>query len=737
MMDGLDTVRPDVVDIDIAGMTCAACVRRVEKAIRGVPGVADASVNLATERARVIFAGGAPGLDALVAAVDKAGYAAKPVAETASVAPETSWIDRDLLLVVIAALLSLPLLLPMLGALFGRHWMLPALPQLILASLVQFWLGARFYRAAWKALAAAAGTMDLLVALGTSAAYGLSLYDLLTAAPGTMPVLYFEASAVVITLVRFGKTLEIRARRRTGDALRALARLRPDIARLRLADGSEIAVPLAKIRPGDLVAIRPGERMPVDGVVREGSGTADESLLTGESLPVSKGPGDTVVGGALNGAGFLIVETTATGAESTLARIMRLVEDAQASKAPIQRLVDRVSAGFVPIVLVVALLTFLGQWLVTGSVGPAILDAVAVLVIACPCALGLAAPVAIMAATGAAAKSGILIRSVEVLEAAHRIDIIAFDKTGTLTEGRPQVLRLLAVSGREPAEVLHLAARLQAGSEHPLARAVLIEAAAAVLKPEPAQNIRALPGKGIAGSVDGRALHLGSRRLMADLGVALGALDGTGQALEAEGRSLSWLADGPDLVGLIAFGDKVKPGAAEAVATLKRAGLRTVMLTGDNAGSAGAAGRALGLDEVVAEILPEEKAAAIRRLQENGRYRVAMVGDGVNDAPALAAADLGIAMGTGTDVAMAAAAITLMRGDPRLVPAALDIAGRGYAKIRQGLFWAFAYNVIGIPLAAFGILSPVVAGAAMALSSVSVVANALMLSRWRAKETMR
>jgi Cu+-exporting ATPase len=721
MMDGSDIKAPEVRDIEVAGMTCAACVRRVEKAIRAVPGVVDASVNLATERARVIFAPDVLLLDTVIGAVGKAGYDARPVvADTPPVQP-VSWLDRDLLRVVVAAVLSLPLLLAM----------LPAWPQLVLASLVQFWLGARFYRAAWKSVLAGSGTMDLLVALGTSAAYGLSLYDLLTAPAGTMPVLYFEASAVVVTLVLFGKYLEIRARRRAGDALRALAALRPEKARLRLADGREVLVPVGTVRKGDLVVIRPGEHIPVDGIVREGTGTVDESLLTGESLPVAKAPGATLTGGALNGDALLLAETVAVGAESALARIMRVVEDAQAAKAPIQRLVDRVSAVFVPAVLVVALVTFIGQWLATGAVEAAILDAVAVLVIACPCALGLAAPTAIMAATGAAARHGILIRSVEVLERAHRISIVGFDKTGTLTEGAPRVLRIDAAPGRTPAEVLALAARLQAGSEHPLARAVMAEAAAAGLKPVPAAEMRALPGRGVAGTVDGRVLQLGNRRLMADLGADIASLAASAESLEAEGRSVSWLTEGAFAIGLIGFGDAVKPGARAAVASLKRAGIRTVMLTGDNAGSAGVAAEALGLDEVRAEILPAEKAASVECLKEGGRYAVAMVGDGVNDAPALAAADLGIAMGTGTDVAMAAAAITLMHGDPRLVPAALDIAARGYAKIRQGLFWAFAYNIIGIPLAALGYLSPVVAGAAMALSSVSVVANALLLARWR------
>jgi Cu+-exporting ATPase len=739
-------VGTETVDLGVSGMTCASCVARVERALTRVPGVATAEVNLATERARVTAPAGAVSMADLVAAVEDAGYeasAAVPQASGAAGAVAEAARDdaarRDLARVLVAAALSLPLVAPMILMPFGVAWMLPGWAQLLLATPVQFWLGLRFYRHGWRALRAGTGNMDLLVAIGTSAAYALSLYQLwpardLHGGHAGAAHLYFEASAAVITLVLLGKWLESRAKRRTASAIRALMTLRPERARRRLADGREEEVDVAAIRVGDRVVVRPGERLPVDGVVRDGASQVDESLLTGESLPIAKHPGDRVTGGAINGDGLLVVETRAVGAESTLARIIRLVESAQAAKAPIQHLVDRVSAVFVPVVLGLAALTFLAWWLAGGAgVETAIVNAVAVLVIACPCALGLATPTAIMAGTGVAARYGILIKDAEALEVAHAIDTVAFDKTGTLTEGKPALLALEPVPGLERTEALRLAAAVQAGSEHPLARAVVTEAERGGVAFPPASEVAALPGRGVSATVEGRPLRLGSRRLMGELGVELGSLADRAAALEAEGRTISWLAEAgprPRLLALMAFGDAVKPSARRAVAALHRAGIRTVMLTGDNPGSARAAAAALGIGEVVAEVLPDGKADAVAALKEGGRT-VAMVGDGVNDAPALAAADVGIAMSTGTDVAMHAAGITLMRGDPALVADAIDVSRRTYAKIRQNLFWAFVYNLVGIPLAALGLLSPVIAGAAMAFSSVSVVANALLLRRWR------
>ena len=709
----------------IAGMTCASCVMRVEKALAKVPGVVSAEVNLATETARVQGGGDAA---ALIAAVRKAGYEAHEVAqdEEAGTHPAPFWP------VGLAAALSLPLVLPMLGSLFGVHWMLPGWLQLALATPVQFWLGARFYIVGWKALKAGAGNMDLLVALGTSAGYGLSVFHLWHSADA-MPHLYFEASAVVITLVLLGKWLEARAKRQTTEAIRALQALRPDTARVRGADGREEERPIARVALGDLVVVRPGERVAVDGTVVEGASHVDESLITGESLPVARHVGERVIGGAVNGEGLLVVRTSATGAETTLARIVRLVESAQAKKAPIQRLVDRVSAVFVPVVIAVALLTWLAWGLGAGQWEAGLLNAVAVLVIACPCALGLATPAAIMAGTGVAARRGILIKDAEALETAHRIAVVAFDKTGTLTEGKPRLVEWIAADGDRRA-LLADAAAVQSGSEHPLARAVVQAAADEGVAVRSASGLKAEAGRGIGARVDGRVLRLGSTRWMGELGIDLAPLAAAAEQQQAAGRTVSWLAEDQTLRGMLAFGDTLKPDARDAVDALHALGVKTLLLSGDNRGSAHAVAATLGIDEVRAEVLPQDKAALIgeRRTQGGGSV-VAMVGDGLNDAPALAAADVGIAMATGTDVAMHAAGITLMRGQVGLVAEAIDLSRRTTAKIRQNLFWAFAYNVVGIPLAAFGLLSPVFAGAAMAMSSVSVVTNALLLRRWKGK----
>ena len=717
------------MQLNITGMTCASCVARVEKALVRVPGVLSATVNLATESAEVISL--APDVAAFQAAVARAGYEASlptghPAADDLPKRLLPEWWP-----VALAIALSLPLALPMVGMLWGAHWMLPGGLQWLLATPVQFWLGARFYSAGARALRAGSGNMDLLVALGTSAAYGLSVYLWLTAEDGAMPHLYFEASAVVITLVLLGKWLETRAKRQTTEAIRALNALRPDVARVR-RDGRELTLPLTQVRVDDCVVIRPGERVPVDGEVSEGASQVDESLITGESLPVAKQVGDPVTGGSVNGEGLLIVRTVAIGAETVLARIVRLVESAQAKKAPIQRLVDRVSAVFVPVVIALAALTFAGWMLAGAGVPTSLLNAVAVLVIACPCALGLATPTAIMVGTGAAARRGILIKDAEALEIAHRITVVAFDKTGTLTEGRPELVAAEPAGGTREA-LLSRAASLQAGSEHPLARAVLAAAQREGLAIEAATGVAAVAGRGLSAQVGRRALRLGSTRFMDELQVDTRLLTVRAEQLQSQGYTVSWLADvseAPLLIGLLAFGDTVKPSAQAAVRRLQAAGVRTVLVSGDNRGAAAAVAAALGIDDVRAEVLPEHKAEVIAALRQGGAV-VAMVGDGINDAPALAAADVGIAMSTGTDVAMAAAGITLMHGDPARVADAIDISRRTWAKIRQNLFWAFAYNVVGIPLAAFGLLNPVIAGAAMAFSSASVVGNALLLRRWK------
>ncbi|MNZ03314.1 Copper-exporting P-type ATPase A [compost metagenome] len=722
------------LELAIGGMTCASCAGRVERALRKVPGVAEVTVNLASERAHLnLF--GQPDSASLIQAVEAAGYSARLIDEDQPPHDDAAArLQRERWAVLLALALALPLVVPMLLEWFGLHWMLPAWVQFALATPVQFILGARFYSAAWKAVKAGAGNMDLLVAIGTSAGYGLSLYQWWAAQPGQMPHLYFEASAVVIALVLLGKYLESRAKRQTSAAIRALEALRPERA-TRLRDGREEEVAIAALQLGDLLVVKPGERFPADGEVSEGQSHADEALISGESLPVPKQPGDRVTAGAINGEGRLIVRTTALGGETVLARIIRLVEDAQAAKAPIQKLVDRVSQVFVPAVLLIALATLVG-WLLAGAgIETALINAVAVLVIACPCALGLATPTAIMAGTGVAARHGILIKDAEALEVAHAVQAVAFDKTGTLTSGSPRIAHLAAVDGDE-AELLQLAGALQRGSEHPLAKAVLDACAERDLQAPAVDASQALAGRGIQGRVNGRLLALGNRRLLDEQGLPAGDLAERAKAWEAEGRTLSWLLElEPQrrVLGLFAFGDTLKPGAAEAVQNLRERDIHSHLITGDNRGSARVVAEALGIESVHAEVLPADKAATVAELKAGGAV-VAMVGDGINDAPALAAADVGIAMGGGTDVAMHAAGITLMRGDPRLVPAALDISRRTYAKIRQNLFWAFIYNLIGIPLAAAGLLSPVVAGAAMALSSVSVVSNALLLKTWKPDE---
>jgi Cu+-exporting ATPase len=769
--------------LPVDGMTCASCAKRVERAVQAVPGVAAAQVNLATETVSVQAA---PALmDAVAAAIVRAGYETRlPVADEAAPSPEAEdaaqrrRARREALPVLAAALLSAPMLLPMLleplgSLLTGTRvphgaWMPPAWVQWLLATPVQFWLGARFYRAGWAALRQRSGNMDQLVALGTSAAYGLSVVLWLTHAAAHAghegmegPHLYFEASAVVITLVLLGKWLEARAKRQTGAALRALERLRPASAHL-LRGGQEFDVPVARLRPGDLVRVRPGERMPVDGEVVEGRSDIDNSLLTGESLPVPRGPGEHVHTGAVNGEGVLVLRASALGGETLLAQIVRLVESAQAAKAPIQQLVDRVAAVFVPVVLGVALLTLLGWGLGTGAWDRALLNAVSVLVIACPCALGLATPAALMAGTGAAARQGILIRDAAALEQAQRLDVLAFDKTGTLTEGRPRLAVFETARADDRESLLAAAAALQAGSEHPLAQAVREAGQAAPAREATApaavaSELRAVPGRGVAGRVDGRPLLLGSTAWMvalhADPAAQAPAMAQRAAVLQAQGHSIAWLAEGTDsaapadptdagprLLALLAFADRVKPGAAEALAALRRRGLHLALVSGDNADAAQAVATQLGITEVHAEVLPADKAATVAELRrgpgghEGRARRVAMVGDGINDAPALAAADVGIAMAGahgGTDVALHAAGITLMRGEPGQVAQALEIARRTQRKIRQNLFWAFAYNTLGIPLAALGGLSPVWAGAAMAASSVCVVGNALLLSRWK------
>ncbi len=718
------------VDLGIHGMTCASCVARAERALKKVPGVQDVAVNLATESARIMVTG-------LRRAVRDAGY--EPVAANAAIdaAPESAWAGFGPVAVGLG--LSLPLSLPMLGALAGQHWMLPAWLQFVLATPVQFILGARFYKAGWHALQALSGNMDLLVSIGTTAAWGLSLWLWLTAPADHAVHLYFEASAMVISLVLLGKWLEARAKRKTTSAIRALHDLRPDVAHFLGLDG-EVDVPVDEILPGDELVVRPGERFAVDGVVLEGQTQVDESMLTGEPLPVAKGVGERVTGGTLNGDGRVIIGVKATGVDTVLANIIRLVEDAQAAKAPIGRLVDRVSAVFVPVVLLLALVTLLGWWLGGHAFEQAVIHAVTVLVIACPCALGLATPAAIMAGTGVAAQHGILIKDAKALELAHLARVVVFDKTGTLTLGQAQLTHFEVLPGADRSQLLALAAAVQSGSSHPLARAVVRSARHDNLVLPAVGNLQNLSGRGLTARVDDNDYFLGSIGWITALGGNFGLFDEQLTGFQAQGATLASLAkrsgDGLQVLALLTFADEPKAHAASAINALRALGIRVMMLSGDNAGAARAMAERIGLrpdaGEVISDVLPADKAAHIARLKLGGQT-VVMVGDGINDAPALAAADVGIAMANsegGTDVAMHAAGITLMRGDLALVAAALDISSRTVAKIRQNLFWAFIYNVAGIPLAALGYLNPVVAGAAMALSSVSVMSNALLLKRW-------
>lgn len=743
------------IRLGITGMTCASCVGRVEKALAAVPGVSRASVNLAGETAEVTAPRDAVDVAALIEAVRKAGYEARPfddaarsVALRAEAAAKAIARDRNLALLTLA--LSLPLVAGMVFALFGRpDLMLPPLAQFAIATPVQFILGWRFYRAGWSALRAGTGNMDLLVALGTTAAWALSTWlwfaSSAHAGHGMQPHLYYEGSVAIIAFVRLGKWLEARARGQTAAALRALLQLRPSTARRRRPDGSEETVDTALLQPDDILLLRAGEAFAADGIVIEGRASVDESMLTGESLPVEKQAGDIVRAGTLNRDGMLAVRIEATAGETMLASILRLVESAQASKPPVQQLVDRISSVFVPVVIFIALVTFAFTLSLSGgNVEMALLHAIAVLVIACPCALGLATPAALMVGTGLAARHGILIRDAGALEQARNLRVVAFDKTGTLTVGKPVVAAIHAVDGDEAA-LLVLAAALQAGSEHPLATAIRarVQEQAGEQPLPPVQDFRDQPGRGVCGHVAGRHLLLGNARLLQEHGIVAGVLQVPADAQAVQGRTVSWLADDDTkaVLGYFAFGDEPKANAAAAVTRLKAMGLRVTMLSGDTPAAARAIAARLGIDDIRAGLLPDDKAAAIARLREQAnddgrRGDVAMVGDGINDAPALAGADLGIAMGPGgqeggTDVAMQTAGITLMRGDPMLVADAIAIARATDTRIRQNLVWAFAYNVIGIPLAAFGLLDPMLAGAAMALSSVSVLTNALLLRRWQ------
>ncbi len=719
-------------------MTCAACAARIEKALNRVPGVR-ANVNFATEIASVGFDRTLATPELLLAAVARAGYGAsvrresenERASDKARKAREYAALKREL---IVSVLLTLPLLaqmVPMLasgGLLHAAHAdLIPRGWQLLLATPVQFWIGRRFYVGAWHALRGGGANMDVLIALGTTMAWAFSA--IVTVLGLHDQHVYFEAGAAVITLVLLGKLLEARAKAGTSTALEGLLRLQPRIAHV-VRGGATIDLPLAEVLAGDRFVVRSGESFPVDGVVRDGSSSADESMLTGESRPAPKSAGAKVFAGTLNQDGMLTCEATGVGNATLLAGIVRLVAEAQGSKAPIQRLADQVSGVFVPVVVAIAALTFALTWWLAGDATAALVRAVAVLVIACPCALGLATPTAIMVGTGRGAQSGILIRNASALEQAGRLQTLIVDKTGTLTEGRPVVTDVVAFDGAPRATLLRTAASLEQGSAHPLAKAVLAAASAEGIAPLPLAQFAQVPGRGVQGTLasDPEEWLLGSVDYLAAMGVTIA--DDALTSLQAGGKTLIGIASGGRLLGVLALADAVRPSSAGAVARLAAAGIHVVMLTGDNAATAQAVAAAVGITDFRAAVMPAGKADAVRALKSQGVV-TGMVGDGVNDAPALAAADVSFAIGAGSDIAIEAADVTLIRSDLNAVVDAILLSRATLAKIRQNLFFAFAYNVLGIPLAAAGLLNPVIAGAAMAASSVSVVGNALLLKRWR------
>ncbi|WP_010632718.1 heavy metal translocating P-type ATPase [Sporolactobacillus vineae] len=729
-------VRTQRLDTDIMGMTCASCAARIEKGLNRMPGIVSAQVNLAAESGTFIYQPGITDPDAIYARVKKLGYKAVPKKAQAADEKDRE-LRRKLQKLIVSIVLSLPLLYTMIGHLPFQtglpmpHLLMNPWFQLVLAGIVQFYIGGQFYVSGTKALLSKSANMDVLVALGTSAAYFYSAFETFRYQFGglTSPDLYFETSAILITLVLLGKYFESRAKRRTTAAITELMGLQAKEATV-IEDGKERKIPVDQVSVGDVLRVRPGEKIPVDGLVTSGSSSVDESMITGESIPVEKSFGDRVIGATVNANGTLTMQAEKVGKDTALAGIVKIVEEAQGSKAPIQRLADSISGIFVPIVIGIATLAFLA-WILfvtPGQFAPALVAAISVLVIACPCALGLATPTSIMVGTGKGAENGILFKGGEYLETTQNLQAILFDKTGTITNGKPEVTDVVPLNGTDPDELIRLAAAAESSSEHPLAQAIVNYGR---LKhpalPAPDQ-FKALAGYGIRATVSGKTLAVGTRRLMKKENISFDEAEPRMKQLESEGKTAMFIAGDEKLLGIIAVADTIKPSSKAAIEQLKARGLSVYMITGDNERTAQAIARQAGIDHVFAEVLPEEKAAKVKVLQEQG-LKVAMVGDGINDAPALATADIGMAIGTGTDVAIEAADITLVGGDLLHIPKAIDLSRKTMRNIRQNLFWALFYNTVGIPVAALGLLAPWVAGAAMAFSSVSVVTNSLRLKR--------
>lgn len=717
------------ITIDVIGMTCAACSARVEKALSKNEGIINPVVNLLQQKATIEFNPEKINIDEIIKIIEKAGYKAEIELES-DIDREKELREKEIKSLktsfIISALLSIPLFSAMFFHMAGVDNILTnGYFQLLLATPVQFIIGYRFYKGAFNSLRGGGANMDVLVSMGTSAAYFYSVYNLF----GGVHEYYFEASAIIITLILLGKTFEAIAKGKTSEAIKALMGLRPKTARV-VRNGEEMDIPIEKVEIGDIIVVRPGERIPVDGIMVEGDSSIDESMITGESIPIDKTIGDEVIGATINKFGSFKFEAKKIGKDTVLSQIIKLVEDAQGSKAPVQRLADKISGIFVPVVIAIALITFLGFYLGKGEFDTALLNAVAVLVIACPCALGLATPTAIMVGTGKGAENGILIKSGEHLERAHKMDTIVFDKTGTITKGEPELTDIVVFNSIERDELLQIAASVEKVSEHPLGQSIVRKAEEELLMLKEPESFLAIPGKGLKAQLDGKEVYIGNRKLMKDTKVSIEIGEVDLLKLEEEGKTAILVSIDNKLSGIIAVADKIKDNSKLAIEELKNMGLEIYMITGDNERTAKAIANEAGIENVLAEVLPENKAEVVEKIKSEGK-NVGMVGDGINDAPALVAADVGFAIGTGTDVAMEAADITLMRGDLEGVVTAIRLSHRTMRTIKQNLFWAFFYNSIGIPFAAFGFLNPMIAGAAMAFSSVSVVSNSLRLKKFK------